>query len=69
LILGRCNTCYRFHKRTGRERDVEQVIRTNALRLEREIATPHLVRLRVQEALQALNRGEPENRWACEWLR
>jgi hypothetical protein len=48
LILGRCNTCYRFHKRTGRERDVEQIIRTNALRFERENTNPYLTRLRSQ---------------------
>jgi hypothetical protein len=48
LILGRCNTCYRFHKRTGRERDVDQITRTNELRLERELATPHFLRMTAQ---------------------
>ena len=58
LILGRCNTCYRFHKRTGRERDIEQIIRTNALRFERENPNPYLLRLRAQR--QRSSAGEAE---------
>jgi hypothetical protein len=63
LILGRCNTCYRFHKRTGRERDVEQITRTNALRLEREMAVPYGIQARYQHVARVMNEsyGDPRH--------
>ena len=49
LVKGRCNTCYRFWKRTGHDRDVERVVQTNSLRLEREMAVPYYLRIRFQQ--------------------
>lgn len=48
LIQKRCDTCYRYWKRTGRERDIDTIVRTSAARLEREQASPYLIRLAYQ---------------------
>lgn len=63
LRRGRCNTCYRFWQRTGRDRDADRIVRTNALRLEREQANPYELRIRYQQTVAYVRQARHENHY------
>ena len=58
LVDDRCNTCYRYRKRTGRDRDIDRIVATNGLRLERQQASSYTLQVEFRRKLNHANEAE-----------